>query len=425
MPLTPIRGASTFIAGANSNYTNATAGGVWSSADVTIATVNASTGVATGVAQGATQIVYTIGGSSTALNVQVNATGIISNGYNPTQILDALKNQVLWPSQGTSISGRYFTDGHPLCDETILAALPNVNNDYPGYLSSLNNSVILECVNSVYNKPQLIDSSQLIFKRSDVMLVTQPVDNQNQFVGIKMQLAPGDYRIKVNNLMLFFTEDVTFNMYLYNDFDLPPIYTLQVSARAYQQVIIPLQNNVMLNYLTPTDNKGGIWYFGYRQADLGTAKAIFYPVGFNRFHCVSAYAFSAPTYIDPLGQVNFLRSVVGANNITYGLNLEIATMVDATNNIVSNPSLWIDFIILRMACKVLEICKFSYQTGAVQRAVQAIGGVDELNTALNGRPYNSMTGQSRIVGIIRQAEDAGRVVKDGFQPEFKCGIGLL
>ena len=428
MALTPIQGASSFFASGNSTYTNATGGGVWSIGNSAIATIDASRGIATGVSQGQTQVIYTVGSQSTALNIQVNVTGRISNGFNPTLVLQTLNQEVLWPSQGISQSGRYYQPvSHPVLDETILKELCNVSAypDYPTFLQQLNNSVVLDCVNSVYNKPTLIDPSALLFARSDIMLVTQPVQNINQFVGIKMQISAGAYGIKVAKLMLFFTEDVTFTMYRYNDFDLPPLYEIQVTAKAYQQVTIPLQNNVYLNYLTPDDNMGGIVYFGYYQADLGTAQAIYYPCYVNQFHPVVAWAFSAPVVVDQLGQRNFNRAVVGANNLTYGLNLEIATYVDDTENIVQNPSLWDNLFILKMACKVIELCKLSYKTNAVQRAVQGLGGIDELYTQLNGRAYDRNSGTPKIVGLYEKVNDAIETVKQGFEPEYFGGVGLI
>ncbi len=428
MALPPISGASSFFASGNSTYTNATGGGVWSSGNSAIVTINASTGVATGVAQGATQIIYTKASDSTAINVTINTVGQISNGFNPTEVLTALQHEVVWLSQGQSNSGRYYQPAeHPILDETILKALCAVSAyaDYSTFLSSLNNAVILECVNSVYNSPQLLDKSKLVFARSGIMLVEQVVDNINQFVGLKMQIAAGDYGIKVAKLMLFFTEDVTFTMYRYNDFTLPPLYQIQVTAKAYQQVVIPLQNNVYLNYLTPNDNMGGIVYFGYYQADLGTARAIYYPCYINRFHPVVCWAFSAPVVVDQLGQRNFNRSVVGANNLTYGLNLEISTNVDATENIVQNPSLWVNLFLLKMQIKLIEMCALSYQTNAVQRAIQGLGGIEELNKQLNGIPYNREYNQPKVIGLKSLFVDACKTVKQGFEPEFCGGVGLL
>jgi hypothetical protein len=431
MALPAIQGASSFFVGANSTYTNATAGGVWSSGDNTILTIDGATGIATGVAEGATQIIYTEGGNSTALNVQINQVGQITNGFNPTLVLGALQNEILWPSQGTSNSGRYFPNFHPICDETILKALCNTGTDYPTFLSSLNKSCILDCVNAVYNKPQLIDKSKLVFQRSDIMLVTQPVMNQDppQFVGLKFQLAPGDYGIKVSNLMLFFNETITFPIYLYNDFDEAPLYKLMVTTSANQQKIINLQNNVFLNYLTPSINKGGIWYLGYYQADViaasATAKAIFYPIVINTFHPVVCWSYSAPTFIDSLNQLNFQRQIVGANNLTYGMNLEISTMLDATNDIVENPSLWDNLIGLKMACKVIEHCIFSYRRNDVQSIVQSLGGLDRLNTELNGKSANWQDGSPKIVGLIEKVNDAVQTVKQGFENEFFGGVGLI
>ncbi len=78
-----------------------------------------------------------------------------------------------------------------------------------------------------------------------------------------------------------------------------------------------------------------------------------------------------------------------------------------------------------MSCKIIEMCKFSWQTSAVQRVVQGLGGLDELNTQLNGKPYSWQTGSPKIVGLIEKVNDAVRTVKDGFQEEFFGGVGLI
>jgi hypothetical protein len=412
---------------------NATNNGVWSSSDLTIATIitdvsNSLRCVVTGVAAGTAIITYTQGINTYSVQVTVSVVHKITNGFNPDLVLGALQNEVLWSSQGVSNSGRYFPDFHPICDETILKALCNTGGDYSAFLSSLNNSVVMDCVNAVYNAPQLIDKSKLVFQRSDIMLVTQPVQNQNppQFVGLKFQLAPGDYGIKCSNLMLFFNEAITFPIYLYNDFDAPPMYSLNVTTKANQQVIINLANDVFLNYLTPTINKGGIWYLGYYQSDVitasATAKAIYYPIVINRFHVVNCWSFSASTTD---GGTNFNRNVVGANNLTYGMNLEISTMEDATNNIVQNPSLWDNLFGLRMACRIIENCKMSYRSNNVQGIIQSLGGVDALNKELEGSKGDWQTGSPKITGLRQRVNDAVQTVKQGFEPEYFGGVGLI
>lgn len=341
----------------------------------------------------------------------------ITNGFNPALVLGALRNEVLWTSQGTSTSGRYFQDFHPLCDETIMKALPNTGGNYNTFLSSLNDSVILECVNACFNKPTIIDKPKLAFWRSQGnQLPLQYVATQNQFVGLRIYIGKGDTAVKLNSLQLFFSKAATFNLYLYNDMIIAPVLTMSVSCTAMEQVIIPLGTDIILNNLVPIAYKEGTWYLGYYQKDLpADCQAIYYPVGYNRFHPLTVLAFSAPLWIDPTGAQNFLRNNIGSNNLMYGMNLEISTYIDATNTIVQNPSLWDELIGLKMACKVIEYCKFSYQTSAIQRVVQGLGGLDELNTIMNGRPYDREFGKPKIIGLMQRVNDAVRTVKGAFE----------
>jgi uncharacterized protein YjdB len=69
-----ITGVMPVCKGADVPLSNSVAGGVWSSGNETIATVNSATGVVTGIANGITNITYTVGGTcsvSTAITVNV------------------------------------------------------------------------------------------------------------------------------------------------------------------------------------------------------------------------------------------------------------------------------------------------------------------------------------------------------------------
>jgi len=71
-------GATSFCVGATATFTDATAGGVWSS-DTYIATVDSTTGIVTGVHGGTTDIYYTIAdGCSSFMTITIDAT---SAGY--------------------------------------------------------------------------------------------------------------------------------------------------------------------------------------------------------------------------------------------------------------------------------------------------------------------------------------------------------
>lgn len=348
-----------------------------------------------------------------------------TNGLDRVKVYDALKNRVLWNSQSiASESLRYFEDFHPLCDTSILDAMRPQSGTLADYLASEQRAIVFQCLNAIYTAPQIIDPAKLVFERGDTILYPQPVPNTNQFVGLKILIAAGDHAIKMNSLELFFTEAKTFNMYLYNDMTLAPIYTKSVTVSPYEQVIIDLSTDAIMNYLTPTVNKGGLFYFGYYQADLGTCQAVYYPIFNTVFHPCSIWSYSAPLWTDPAGNRNFQRNNIGANNLTYGMNVEVTTYVDATNNIVqaAKAGLFDEFLGLVMAARVVKNLIFSYQTNGTQRAVQAIAQLPELYAQLNGVkvaediPY--------VEGLKNQIDREMRRVKATFQKTDGNTVGF-
>ncbi len=66
--------SSSFCAGLSNTLTDVWSGGVWSSANTAIATVNASSGVVTGVSAGTTTITYTIGACFATATVTINTS---------------------------------------------------------------------------------------------------------------------------------------------------------------------------------------------------------------------------------------------------------------------------------------------------------------------------------------------------------------
>lgn len=351
---------------------------------------------------------------------------VSTNGFDYNAVYDALKNRVLWRSQGgTSDSLRYFEDFHPLNDTNILDEMrPSDGTTLTAYLNGLSSAVIMECLNAVYNRPQVIDQTKLCFYRLDnTVLVQQPAQNEGQFVGLKVILGKKDKAIRFSSLELFFTETVTFNMYLYNDMTLPPVYTKSVTAQAGEQTIIDLSTDVILNYLTPTINKGGIWYFGYYQNDLGSSQAVYYPIVNSQFYAAAIWSYSAPTEIDIQGNRNFQRNVIGSNNLTYGLNLEVSTYVDATNTIVqaAGSGLFDELIGQVMAVRSVTNQIFSYRTNATQRNI-ADSRIQQLYGELNG--YKADSESPYVMGLKDIVNRTIKTVKGSFQKEKINTVGI-
>lgn len=347
----------------------------------------------------------------------------ISNGFDIDSVYNALKTRVLWQAETTiSDSLRYFEDFHTLCDLSLIVELqPDytvtsiTDSKFVTYLANLQRSVVMECLNSIYNAPQIVDKAKLAFYRNNDPLPIQLVSNTSQFVGMQIYVGKGDFAVKLNSLQLYFTNDCTFNLYLYNDFFLNPVSTLPVTAVKYEDTLISLGTDYIFSNLTPTAYKGGRWYLGYYQDEIAAqnAQAIYYPVNYSRFHPCDVRAFGAPLWVDPNGHENFQRNNIGANNLMYGMNLEISTYVDATNNIVQNAHLFDELIGLQMAAKVLEIIVYSYRLNAEQRITQGNNLVAKIYTELNQAmptqeiPYSA--------GLKKQIEREVKRVKEAFQ----------
>lgn len=421
---TPITGNTSVMVGQTTTLSNATVGGSWSSSNTAIATVNGS-GVVTAVAQGSCAIIYTVGADSisAALNVTQRT---LSNGFDIDAVYNGLKDRVLWLSQGVSSqSSRYYEDFHTLCDTALLDDLRPDSGTLSDYLDNLQRSVILNAVNAVYNAPQVIDPAMLCFYRGDWVLYPQPVANTGQFVGLRLLVSRGDFAVKMNSLELFFDNDCTFNMYLYNDMTLPPIYTVEVTASAQQQVIIDLSNDAILNWLSNTINKGGNFYFGYYQDDIEAqgAKAMYYSVSMQGYKTARIWAYSSPTTIDVQGNRNFKRNVIGSNNLTYGMNLEVTTYRDATNNIIRNSHLLDNLIGLQMAAKVVEAYIFTYRSNGIQRNVTSNDALQHLYEELNlAKPSEEIP---YSVGLRKQINQEVVKVKQALQKQITKSVGIV
>ena len=123
-----ITGTMAVCTGATTALGNATGGGVWSSSDITKATVNAATGVVTGVAAGSATISYILGTSCYAVaTVAVNQTPVAITGTTnvciglTTALSDATPGPATWTSSNTAlatVAGNVVTG--------VAAGVPNI-----------------------------------------------------------------------------------------------------------------------------------------------------------------------------------------------------------------------------------------------------------------------------------------------------------
>lgn len=376
MPL-PISGANIVSIGYTITLSDGTPDGTWTSSNTAVATVDAS-GIVTGKALGAATITYTVDSAISTKVIAVQPVNI-SNGYNLNDLFPVFQKRLGWlPStlgdapvlsedNATSYSGRYYNDNsfHTAITLDNLKAVQEdsaiTDDNFNALLQTLDKSVITRVANSVFKVPALIEH-RLAFTRTYNCL-NAAIPNGGNFVGHRLNIAPGNYAMQINAISLYFNGDVAFNLYLFNDLVLQPVYTKQVSATANSQTRIQL--DWVYNYIN-TQNLGGVVYVGYFQNDLGGVQAL--DEQYNIWSNTGTFG-GYPFQTQATGGTTFNRVNPSVVYRTYGLNMEVTMYRDYTHTIIQCAHLFDDARGLAMAIIVLSVMKYNTRSNTQERDI--------------------------------------------------------
>lgn len=352
----------------------------------------------------------------------------ISNGFDTTAILGALSGRIGWkqpPSGPTlntankaSASGRYFQDFHPMVTvqnvkDTIEFGETMNDSQFNAFLESMQKSAILRMVNGVFNKTQLIEST-LIFDRklrNDI-----PTNNFGKFCGYRLMVGQGEFALQVSRASFLFNKDVSFTLYLYQDAIVAPLYTIEVTAEAYNEAYIELPNWIV-NYVS-AKSMGGVFYIGYYQDEIAAQNAVALDEFVTQWNRSYVFGYTAFEAVADFANLSFVRVAVPYTLRTYGMNLEVQTYRDFTNKIIKNASLFDEAIGLTMAVEALGYITYSGRSNKTQRITQEMATViynEIMNSgdALQLNPY--------VAGLKQQlTQEIGRLNKNFF-PDRRTG----
>lgn len=311
----------------------------------------------------------------------------------------------------SSIAGRYFEQFHPLCTlENLLSVHPNKNftgiNDpaFLTFLSDLEQGVIMQLLNGVFNEPQLIEST-LIFDRqlrNDI-----PYTSEGKFCGYRLYIAPGEFAAQISRASFIFNGAATFNLYLFQDMQTEPLFTKSITTIAGQEVMVDLEDWI-IHYTQPS-SQGGVFYMGYFQNDLPN-NVLALDQFINRWNESLAFGYTA--FETPaIGSTDFLRIQIPYTYRTYGMNLEIQTYKDFTNRVVKNASLFDEAIGLMMAVIILGYEAYSTRTNQTERITQPMAA--QIYGELNNSGYASENNPF-IAGLKKQVERETKRINDNF-----------
>lgn len=312
----------------------------------------------------------------TAENSEAATNSSYTNGFNYNRVMNAMLQRIGFkqPTEAayaivnssnlTANSGRYYDDFHALVSaKNIREVQPDANIsdvNFNAHLESLKRAAIMRSLNGVLNVTEQI-SRTLLYEREENQQ-TEYVTNDNKFVGFEIKTPPDDsFAVQIESATLLFDSNVTFNLYLFKDGKKSPLIVREVTAIAYEQTVVNF-SDIILGHIGQA-TKGTRFYFGYFQADLGSARAI--DEEYESWHtqrCFSAIGM----YSNQTTGYDFDRSNVYRTYDNFGINLEISTFRDHTNAVVKKAHLFDELQGLQMAYSVLESIIYSTNRNQTQ-----------------------------------------------------------
>lgn len=272
------------------------------------------------------------------------------------------------------------------------------STEFNTYLSTLRDSVISSMLNYVFDTPQFEESGLLYEKMERTRL--EPIANSGRFVGVKFKLSKYDYFIHLLNVALLFDSDVTFTLYLYNEFR-GKVSEWEVSPQANIQTIVDISEAIRYNDAT---TKGGMWFLGYFQDDLGDAKALKYTACWNDTKTFGAQCISSTV----TGAEAFDMQEYSYTYDTFGLNVEYSVTQDITQLIRRNAYLFDNLQGLMMAAMIMEVCLTSPRSNRNQRITDEVFNLmyRDLNNVVTSENPTEAGLKSKIRKEIKKVKNA-------------------
>jgi len=362
--------------------------------------------------------------------VPISSIDGISNGFNLLKVFAAFTDRLGWrqPTLSTfkpvlsadnlaSASHRTYESFHAMSRlPPLLAAQPDPNissDDFNSMLQYMEQDCITRCLNAVFCEPQMVEHDLIYSRISNIRQVVIP--NTGNFAGYRIKVSDGDYACLLNKVAFFFDGVVSFNLYLFNDLTLLPLVTIPVTTMANSQTVVDL--SLLINYIS--DNKGGLFYLGYFQDDLGDVHALDEQLNmWDDSKLYGAYPFQSPRVA---GQLDFNRINPSVVFRSYGMSVEVSTYNDFTQRIIENASMFDEARGLLMAVMVIEEIRYSQRTNAQERIAAEVSKnlQMDVNLAAPGmqQPY--------VAGLnYRLEREFKRLYKTFFPAREPASVGI-
>jgi hypothetical protein len=350
-----------------------------------------------------------------------------TNGFNFSKVINALLGGLAWRqptnsgapvldfSNYTSKRGRYFDGFHALCNvvnvRNIIADPAITDNDFNLLLQSMYKDVAMRSLNAVFREKELLEQV-LLYDRYETS-VDYLIPNGNNFCGIVIDTPRAfDISVQIDSIVLFFNQDVDFNLYLFKGGNQDPIWSLPVSAEANKHTIVDV-DDLILSYIND-DTKGSRFYLGYFQRDLGAAQAIQ-----EQVYWINTRAFAARSFYSAAGTGNTINQIYTPEPVLpVGFNLEMSSFRDHTRQIVRNANLFDELIGLQMAANVIEQIMHSTRSNGGERILKE--GMDKMMVYMDLKGTVPISDAPNSYGLYQQIKKELARLHDTFFPPAKA-----
>lgn len=294
-----------------------------------------------------------------------------SNGFNVAQVMSAMFGRVGWlqPTEvGAPVvnsanllskSGRKFNDGsfHAAVTirniKSIMEEAKASDVALNATLESLQRAAIMRSLTTVFNRQEYTNQG-LLYRTNSYN--RDLVSNSGSFVGVEFFLPEVVHQsMQIDTVSILLNESKTFNLYLFHAHRKTPVWVGEVSVVADQETHINL-SDLIINCMGPT-NHSGLFYFGYFQDDLGSAKAYDHNNKYENHGQFMRWRFFDSQKL--AGEYDFDRANVSHSSTCYGINLHLSTFRDHTWQTVQKAFLFDNLVGMQLSVQVMESLIYS------------------------------------------------------------------
>lgn len=303
-----------------------------------------------------------------------------------------------------SNSGLYFQDASDLVSvKNIKDAQedPDITDEaFNELIKRMQESCIVDvCYKLISDQKDLVSALNVYPLEKSFEGVIAP---RGKFVGFQIKPNMVGISGKVTWIELSFDGDVSMKLYLFNSNRPSDPIEIPVDIVGGQSMIIDAD-------LFITDDlkyKGGEFYLGYFEDDLGSVRAYSRSYGNSNVRYQSDYFYIEPVSLDHTNGKIDIRSLCFESD-SFGLNLGMSLYNDYTEKLIENKNMLWRLIQLQMHERVLSLIRYSTRSNITER-LMASASLDLFGDKETG-----------IKGVGDKLSDSIKTVKNALFPSYR------